>query len=37
MGNQMETMTSKQDTLMDMMKEIKDLKRQNEEKDAKIA
>ncbi|KAL7380709.1 hypothetical protein ABVT39_022653 [Epinephelus coioides] len=37
MGHQMEAMTSKQDTLMDMIKEIKELKKPNEEKDTKIA
>lgn len=36
MTHQMEAMTSKQDTLMGMMNEIKELKKNNEEKDAII-
>lgn len=37
MGLQMETMANKQDTLMDLMKEMKELRKLNEEKDVMIA
>ena len=36
MSHQMEAMSSKHDSLMSMLNDIKDLKRQNEEKDARI-